>query len=166
MENSLIESGENSGSGRLDQLITRLQAARYRLTPQRLALVRMLATDTTHPSADQIYARLRSEFPTISLATVYNTLEVLVDIGEALPLDLNEGWTRYDVHRPSAHPHIVCRKCARVDDLEIDGLNDFVHTAQIACSFSNLQPRIFFEGVCPACSLSSVTATARSDRGL
>ena len=166
MEDSLIESGENSGSDRLSQLIAKLQAARYRLTPQRLALVRMLATDTSHPSADQIYARLRSEYPTISLATVYNTLEVLVEIGEALPLDLNEGWTRYDFHRPSAHPHIVCRKCGRVDDLDVAGLSDFVHTAQIASTFSNLQPRIFFEGVCPVCKNSSVTATEGSARGL
>jgi len=166
MENNLIETGEYSGSSRLGQLIAKLQATRYRLTPQRLALVRMLATDSSHPSADQIYARLRSEYPTISLATVYNTLEVLVDIGEALPLDLNEGWTRYDVHRPSAHPHIVCRKCGRVDDLEVEGLSDFVHTAQDCSSFRDLQPRIFFEGVCPKCNRPTISAAEGSDGAL
>lgn len=165
MENNLIETGEHPGSSRLDQLVAKLQAARYRLTPQRLALVRMLATDSSHPSADQIYAHLRSEYPTISLATVYNTLEVLVELGEALPLDLNEGWTRYDVHRPAAHPHIVCRKCGRVDDLDVDGLNDFVHTAQVCSTYSHLQPRIFFEGICPMCSYLTTAESHGSERG-
>ncbi|HLH72548.1 MAG TPA: Fur family transcriptional regulator [Chloroflexota bacterium] len=161
MENNRKAASPSSRSNRLDQLVAKLQAARYRLTPQRLALVRMLVTDTSHPSADQIYARLRTEYPTISLATVYNTLEVLVDIGEALPLDLNEGWTRYDVHRPAAHPHLVCRKCGRVDDLEIEGLSDFVKTARASTTFSDLQPRIFFDGICPDCNraLGSASAT-------
>ena len=140
--------------GRDSELIGRLQSAGYRLTPQRLALVRMLATDRSHPSADQIFARLRAEYPTISLATVYNTLEVLVELGEALPLDLHEGCTRYDVRRPTAHPHVVCRKCGRIDDLEVEGVQGFVDSAQGTSTYKDLQPRIYFDGVCPVCSTS------------
>ena len=134
------------------ELVARLQAAGYRLTPQRLALVHLLARDDTHPSADQIFARLRAEYPTVSLATVYNTLDVLVELGEALALDLSEGCTRYDVRRPDAHPHMVCRTCGRVSDLEIEGLAAFVDEARRSTDFGDLQPRIYFDGVCPSCT--------------
>ncbi|MBX6771539.1 MAG: transcriptional repressor [Chloroflexi bacterium] len=144
-----------AATDRETELIARLQSAGYRLTPQRLALVRLLAHDTSHPSADQIYARLRADFPTVSLATVYNTLDVLVELGEALPLDLNEGSTRYDVRRPSAHPHVVCRLCGRVDDLEMDDLAEFVRKARSRTSYGDLHPRIYFEGICPTCAAST-----------
>lgn len=134
------------------ELVARLQAAGYRLTPQRLALVSLLANDDTHPSADQIFARLRTEYPTISLATVYNTLDVLVELGEALTLDLSEGCTRYDVRRPTAHPHVVCRACGRVADLDVAGLGEFVQEARSSCEFVDLQPRIYFDGICPGCA--------------
>lgn len=134
------------------ELVARLQSAGYRLTPQRLALVHLLARDDTHPSADQIFARLRTEYPAISLATVYNTLDVLVELGEALTLDLHEGCTRYDVRRPSAHPHVVCRTCGRVADLEVGGLDAFVSEARGASAFGDLQPRIYFDGLCPDCT--------------
>jgi len=141
------------------ELVARLQAAGYRLTPQRLALVHLLSRDDTHPSADQIYARLRAEYPTVSLATVYNTLDMLVELGEALTLDLSEGCTRYDVRRPNAHPHVVCRVCGRVADLEIEGLKRFVAEARTSSAYGDLQPRIHFDGVCPSCAIGSSRKT-------
>lgn len=148
-------SGQAAPVGRDAELVARLQEAGYRLTPQRLALVSLLAKDDSHPSADQIFARLREEHPTVSLATVYNTLDMLVELGEALTLDLNEGCTRYDVRRPAAHPHVVCRKCGRVADLEIAGLAGFVEEARAASTFGDLQPRIYFDGLCPGCGTAS-----------
>lgn len=145
---------DGSSNDRYTHLVSRLQGAGYRLTPQRLALVRLLASDDSHPTADQIFARLRQEFPTISLATVYNTLEVLVQLGEALPVDLNEGSTRYDVQRPAAHPHVVCRKCGHVADVEVDGLAEMVRIARARTDFGDLQPRLYFDGICPICAIS------------
>ncbi len=137
------------------ELVARLQAAGYRLTPQRLALVHLLSRDDSHPSADQIFARLRAEYPTVSLATVYNTLDMLVELGEALTLDLSEGCTRYDVRRPGAHPHVICRVCGRVADLDLDGLERFIEAARTSTAFGDLQPRIHFDGVCPTCASGS-----------
>jgi Fur family peroxide stress response transcriptional regulator len=150
-----LESTPEAPAGRAAELVARLQAAGYRLTPQRLALVNLLTRDDTHPSADQIFARLRAKYPTVSLATVYNTLDMLVELGEALTLDLSEGCTRYDVRRPSAHPHVVCRTCGLVADLEVDGLADFVDEARTTSTFGDLQPRIYFDGVCPTCANAS-----------
>lgn len=142
----------DQGEGRGQQLVTRLQEAGYRLTPQRLALVELLATDPSHPSAEQIHTRLKVMYPTISLATVYNTLEMLVELGEALPLDLNEGCTRFDVRRPSAHPHLVCRQCGQIEDLDLDGVEELLGAARAGTRFRDLRARVYFDGVCPRCA--------------
>jgi len=139
-------------SARAEQLVGRLQASGHRLTPQRLALVDLLASDTSHPSAEQVYSRLKAQYPTISLATVYNTLEMLVALGEALPLDLNDGCTRYDVLRPAAHPHVICRRCGRVADLDLDGVDAMLDQARAAVQYEDLQARVHFDGICPTCA--------------
>lgn len=139
-------------SDRAEQLVGRLQASGHRLTPQRLALVDLLSSDTSHPSAEQVFNRLKAQYPTISLATVYNTLEMLVSMGEALPLDLNDGCTRYDVVRPAAHPHVICRRCGVVVDLDLDGLDAMLNQARSAVQFEDLQARVHFEGICSDCA--------------
>lgn len=141
--------------GRGDVLIERLRDSGYRLTPQRLALIHVLAEDGSHPSAEQVYTRLRGAFPTMSLATVYNTLDVLVGLGEALTLDLSDGGTRYDVKRPVAHPHLVCRSCGRVEDLDLPGVDDLAAAARLVSGYAELRPRVYFEGLCPLCHAAS-----------
>jgi Fur family peroxide stress response transcriptional regulator len=133
------------------ELIDRIHDTGYRLTPQRLALIRLLADDCSHPTAEQVYTRLRQEFPTVSLATVYNTLEMLVALGEALPLDLQEGVTRYDVRRPTAHGHVICRHCGRVEDVELTEVPNLLRATGDQTGFGDVRPRIAFDGVCPDC---------------
>jgi len=148
---------------RAEQLVARLQLSGHRLTPQRLALVDLLTSDRSHPSAEQVYNRLKAQYPTISLATVYNTLEMLVDLGEALPLDLNDGCTRYDVVRPAAHPHVICRRCGAVQDLDLAGLEELLKQARAAVQFQSLQARVHFEGICPKCTQEGVKTAEAPD---
>ena len=150
-------------SDRAEQLVTRLQDSGHRLTPQRLALVDLLASDTSHPSAEQVYSRLKVQYPTISLATVYNTLEMLVALGEALPLDLNDGCTRYDVVRPAAHPHVICRRCGAVKDLDLAGIEELLDQARAAVQFEGLRARVHFEGICPKCSREASEGVEATD---
>ena len=69
---------------RLDDLVARLRSAGHRITPQRLAIIKTLVDSGEHPSVEQIYRRVRKDFPTTSLATVYNTLERLKEKRTAL----------------------------------------------------------------------------------
>lgn len=138
-------------ASRGQQLVARLQEAGYRLTPQRLALVELLAADLSHPSAEQVYTRMKAIYPTISLATVYNTLEMLVELGEALPLDCHEGCMRFDVRRPAAHPHLICRTCGQIEDLDLEGIDRLLDAARAGTRFRDLQARVYFDGVCPRC---------------
>ncbi len=61
-----------------ETLLTALKAQGKRITPQREAICRLLARSDEHPTARQIYETLKAQFPSMSLATVYNTLDVLV----------------------------------------------------------------------------------------
>ena len=103
-------------TARVDSLLTQLRQRHCRVTPQRVALIRLLAESHDHPSAGGLYERIAVQFPGTSLGTVYKTLALLGDMGEVLTLTLNDGIIHYDVHRPYAHPHLICRCCHKVID--------------------------------------------------
>ncbi|MFN4196463.1 MAG: Fur family transcriptional regulator [Caldimicrobium sp.] len=88
-----------------------------KLTPQRLAIIEYLEKTTEHPSAEDIYNALKDRFPSMSFATIYNTLEVLIKKGLVKELSLDSSKKRFD---PSTHPHhhFVCKKCGKIMDVE------------------------------------------------
>ena len=81
---------------RFQQLIAKLKARNYRLTPQRTALLRLLAASEGHPSASHLYEQIKAQFPTTSPATVYKTLNLLKEMGEVLELGFSNDDNRYD----------------------------------------------------------------------
>jgi len=138
---------------RLDQVTARLKTTGYRLTPQRLAILRALIGSHQHPSVEQIYRQVRQDFPTTSLATVYNTLECLKSLGEVLELPLGGG-SRYDGRKPEPHAHLICTACSRIEDLDID----LTGTAQAVAQerrYTDVRHRLEFYGICPACQEGS-----------
>ncbi|MFT3769553.1 MAG: transcriptional repressor [Minicystis sp.] len=104
------------GPQRIDEMLASLRAAGLKLTPQRLAIVRELAADETHPTAQELFERLRVAQPTMSFATVYNTLDALANAGLCAALSLAPGPARFDPNmRP--HHHAVCDRCGLVRDV-------------------------------------------------
>jgi Fur family peroxide stress response transcriptional regulator len=94
-----------------------LRDAGLKATPQRIAILRALDGDETHPTAQELYERLRGEFPTISVATVYNTLSALTRAARCVPLELG-GPVRFDPN-VTAHDHAVCERCGRIRDVAL-----------------------------------------------
>jgi Fur family peroxide stress response transcriptional regulator len=92
-----------------------LRDAGLKATPQRIAILRALDGDETHPTAQELYDRLREEFPTLSVATVYNTLSALTRMSRCVPLELG-GPVRFDPN-VTAHDHAVCERCGRIRDV-------------------------------------------------
>jgi Fur family peroxide stress response transcriptional regulator len=136
--------------GRLGELTGLLRKSGYRLTPQRIAVVRALVEDPSHPSAEAVYARIGGALPTTSLATVYNTLDALKELGQVMEVRPAQGPTRFDVRQPYSHPHLLCTRCGRVEDAAVSGEPLPAATAE-AEGWQGLDARLEFRGVCPSC---------------
>jgi Fur family peroxide stress response transcriptional regulator len=135
---------------RFTELISALKERDYRLTPQRIELVRMIASSEGHPSAGKLYANIHRKFPTMSHATVYKTLALLKEIGQVLEIDLRDD-SHYDGNRPEPHPHLICSKCNRIVDGELVINQGEIQKLEQATGFSIIRSQIAFYGVCPDC---------------
>src|SRR4051794_18324885 len=100
-----------------DDVAARVRAAGLKATPQRLAIVREIVRDPTHPTAQELYERLLPEMPSMSFATVYNTLDALAARGLCSVRSLAPGASRFDPNM-TPHDHLVCDECGLVRDVE------------------------------------------------
>jgi Fur family transcriptional regulator, peroxide stress response regulator len=135
---------------RFEELIAVLKKSDYRLTPQRVELVRLIASSEGHPSAGQIYNQIKSQFPTMSQATVYKTLALLKDMGQVLEIDLHDD-SHYDGNRPVPHPHLICTNCNKIIDGEADVDAGMIKKLEQISGFKILRSQISFYGLCPDC---------------
>lgn len=105
---------------RISAMLDQLRAHGLKLTPQRIAIVRELSSDPTHPTAQELFERLRPALPTMSFATVYNALDTLASAGLCAGLSLSPGPARFDPNM-EAHHHAVCDRCGMVRDVPSGG---------------------------------------------
>jgi Fur family peroxide stress response transcriptional regulator len=139
---------------RFDALIAALKERNFRLTPQRVELVRLIASGEGHPSAGQLYARIKRQFPTMSLATVYKTLAILKEMGQVLEIDLRDD-SHYDGNRPEPHPHLICVNCNKIIDGEADFDPSAIQKLEKASGYKILRSQVSFYGLCPDCKKES-----------
>jgi Fe2+ or Zn2+ uptake regulation protein len=113
-------SGRDDGAvdERVASMLAGVRASGLKLTPQRMAIVREIAADPTHPTAQELFERLRVALPTMSFATVYNTLDALARAGLCAALSLAPGASRFDANM-AAHHHAVCDRCGLVRDVSV-----------------------------------------------
>ena len=136
-------------------LVKQMQAAGHRMTPQRQAVLKILVTSDTHPTVDQIYERVRVDFPMTSKATVYKTISLAKEMGAVMELEFSKGSNRYDGKRPNPHTHVICTKCTQImdaDDLEITALEQQII---LKTGYRIVNHRIDFFGICPDCQKAS-----------
>ena len=138
-------------NARLDELIARLKEQGFRLTPQRKAVLKVLADSPNHPSVEQIYRQVKKDFPMTSLATVYKTVTLLKELGEVLELGFADGSNRYDGRKPNPHPHLICIQCHKILDPDVDGWKELPQALSESTGFHILSHRLDFYGICPQC---------------
>ncbi len=133
------------------RLLQALRDAGLRLTPQRRAICRYLAHTDTHPTAQQIFAAVKPEFPSLSLATVYNTLDALVRLGAVHALGgAGDGAIHYDADlRP--HVNLACLQCHRMVDLPCEAVADLNRRVTAESGYRILGARLVYYGLCPDC---------------
>ena len=122
----------------------------FKVTPQRIAVYSVLANSKEHPNAEMIYNQLKPMYPTMSLATVYKTVEILRQIGLVQFLNAGEDSFRYDANVEN-HPHIRCMVCKRVDDIEEVDASEFIDKIKGKTAYQITGQQFYFYGVCPNC---------------
>jgi Fur family peroxide stress response transcriptional regulator len=128
-----------------------LRERRCRITPQRLAVLKILTSSEGHPSVERIYEQIKVDFPTTSLATVYKTVTLLKEMGEVLELGFSDGGNRYDGNKPYPHPHLLCTHCDAIEDLEVDALGEIPRQVAQDTGYRIVSHRLDFFGICPRC---------------
>jgi Fur family peroxide stress response transcriptional regulator len=136
---------------RLDELTTRLRERGHRLTPQRMAVLKILAASEEHPSVEQMYERVKVDFPMTSLATIYKTVTLLKEMGEVLELGFSNDGNRYDGRKPYPHPHLICTQCRNIVDLRVATLRELHEEVAQSTGYQIVSHRLDFFGLCPQC---------------
>jgi len=136
---------------RFDTIIRKLRENGHKITPQRLAIVKIIADSDGHPSVENIYDQIKEAFPTMSLATVYRNIVLIKSLGEVLELGFPDGSNRYDGNKPYPHPHVICLKCKKIVDPDLDSLDDIKKEVALETNFKILNHRLDFFGICSDC---------------
>jgi Fur family peroxide stress response transcriptional regulator len=136
---------------RIDQFTTALRSGGFRLTHQRLEVVREVASSDAHPDAEAVFTRVRGREPRISLDTVYRTLGTLADLGLLDRVSGVSAAVRYDPNT-SQHHHFVCTHCGLIRDIESSDL-DNLSVPDSASEFGEVQRvEVRLRGVCRECA--------------
>lgn len=136
----------------------RYKSMGLKLTPQRLAILNYLEGNKSHPSAEDIYTEVSRKFPTMSLATVYNTLEALKRKGKVMELTIDADKKRFDPDTGSHH-HLICTVCRRIVDVHAD--YSLKVPAEERKDFEITGSHIEFYGTCPECRESGGNMATR-----
>ena len=132
------------------ELTELFRAQGLKVTPQRQCIFRALHDNPEHPTAEAVYAAVSAEMPTISLRTVYQTLNDLTSMGELVALELGTGSARFDPNL-DGHHHLVCDRCGKVLDVDVDSSHVQV-PADGRRGFSIESTQIVFRGICAECA--------------
>jgi len=124
---------------------------KFRMTPQRQAILEELRSVTSHPTADELYEMIRKRLPRISLGTVYRNLEILSESGLVQKLELGGSQKRFDGNVKN-HYHVRCIRCGRVDDMPMAPLSSLEKTAREITDYEIVGHRAEFIGICPRCN--------------
>lgn len=145
------------GRGKIDILKEKMDALRSRcresglkITPQRMAVYKVLIESKQHPSADVVFRKVRGVIPNISLDTVNRTLLTLADIGAAFIVEGSGDVKRFD-GRLETHQHFKCVKCKRIVDFHYKPFDNIEVPKNISRTFTVLRKTVYLEGICDLC---------------
>jgi Fur family peroxide stress response transcriptional regulator len=142
---------KKNSTRRYEQMCHKLKEVGYKLTPQRLTILKIMSERTDHPNPDTIYSALKMQLPTTSPATVYKTLAILKKLNEVLEIQYSNERNRYDGINPLPHPHISCIKCHNFSDLNLMAYENLLEKMERQTGYKIHSMNLLIEGVCPDC---------------
>lgn len=137
----------------LETICLELHTLGLRLTPQRLAIVQKIFESKEHLTAQQIYETLKPQFPSLSLATVYNTLDMLMKMGKVNVLgDIGDDNLHYDANT-EPHVNLGCVMCKKIVDVPSDLAGQISENISRTSGYKLLGARILYYGICKSCQV-------------
>ena len=131
------------------KLISSLRGKGYKLTPQRLEIIKLLSHDRSHPGAMDILGKVRQKAPKISMSTVYYTLDMLKKEGLIRELEFYDRDNRYDINVLN-HVNLICRECGKIEDFT-EAVPFSSEMIEAQTGFRPLGMRFEYYGYCKGC---------------
>jgi Fur family peroxide stress response transcriptional regulator len=125
-----------------------------KLTPQRETVLRVIREREDHPTASEIFDSARKHLPTISHATVYNSLRYLKEAGLVREINFGDSASRYD-GITERHDHAICTKCGKLVDFDLTEAADLMSSAALKSNFKPESVHLTLVGLCPDCGEGS-----------
>ncbi|MEB2309705.1 MAG: transcriptional repressor [Candidatus Brocadia sapporoensis] len=122
-----------------------------KITPQRLMIFKVLENNTSHPSAENVYKKVREIYPSVSFTTIYKTLETLRELGEVKEFIIDNNRKHYDPNT-NTHHHIICSSCKKILDVFEDFSSYIKLPDVIKKDYTVSGFQIFFHGICKECN--------------
>ena len=135
----------------VEKLTRTLRSHGLKLTPQRLMIFKILEDNISHPSAEEVFKRVKKIYPTVSFTTIYKTLETLRDLGEIKELVIDEDRKHYDPNT-KPHHHIICKVCKKINDVFEDFSPHIKLPDSMGSEFDVSGFQISFHGKCRNCN--------------
>lgn len=135
---------------KIEKYVKVLRENDIRMTSQRYAILKYLAEDEKHPTANEIYEDLKDDFPNMSVATIYNNLNFFMQAGIVNELPFGDGSSRFDL-TDTQHYHVICNNCGKVEDFNYPGLAEVEKVVESMTNFKVDGHRFKVTGLCKDC---------------
>lgn len=136
----------------------KLKDKSLKVTTQRLLVLAVLsACPDKHLTAEEIYDLVKTDYPEIGLATVYRTIQLLLEMHLIDRINLDDGYVRYEIGSGETdegkhhHHHLICKKCGKVDSFEDDLLEGLESRIQTTTGFCVMDHEVKLYGYCKEC---------------
>ena len=139
-----------SSTTELEIILEKLRNQGMRITAPRRAIIDYLIESKTHPTIEEIYNDLKDDHPGMSLATVYNNVNFLVDQGLVYEMKFGQNHSRYD-YLGDRHFHVMCEECGKIMDFESSDLSNINASCEEQTGFLLKQTKLEMYGICPEC---------------
>ena len=131
--------------------LEKLRKNGYRITPQREMIVQIIAHCGRHMSAEEVMENVRAKTTSVNIATVYRTLDMLVENGLASKFDLGNGKTAYATGEHGPHVHLVCKHCGSVTEVSEQDISAFLGKIETLYDFDCNPYHFSVHGLCSDC---------------
>lgn len=149
---------------RVNEMCASMSELGVNVTPRRAKVLEALASTDCHPTVNEIHSEVRRIYPSTSLATIYNTIEILKEAGQVLELEFSGSPNRYDGLRPDSHPHLICLTCRSAEDMDVFEIEDVsLDRVSDATGYNLVRQRTDYYGVCPKCQECDEGSTSSSN---